>query len=54
MTETRRWLEDAGFSDPNFRTSEFMRLNMLAKLVAAGDLTSDLRWKTRTQSLVTV
>lgn len=50
----RSQLEKAEFSDPDFRTSEFMRLNMLAKLLAAGDLTSDLRWKTRTQSLVTV
>jgi nucleoside-diphosphate-sugar epimerase len=54
ISSLRSQLEAAGFSDPNFRTSEFMRLNMLAKLVAAGDLTSDLRWKTPTQSLVTV
>ena len=54
ISTLRNQKERAGFSDLSFTTSEFIRLKMLEKLVAAGDLTSDLRWKTRTQSFVTV
>jgi nucleoside-diphosphate-sugar epimerase len=41
-------LEKLGFSDAGFRSSEFVRLNVISRLVAEGRLTKDLRWESRT------
>jgi nucleoside-diphosphate-sugar epimerase len=40
-------LTAAEFRDANFRTSAFMRLNMLSQLIASGRLTNDLFWESR-------
>lgn len=37
-------LQNLGFSDPDFRDSEQIRLNVLRKFVADGRMTEDLRW----------
>ena len=37
-------LRSAGFADPDFRNSAYIRLKVLEAHIAAGRLTSDLRW----------
>lgn len=40
----KQGLERMGFSDANFRSSQFMRLKVLEKHLADGRLNADLRW----------
>lgn len=41
----RQGLSDAGFADPNYRASRFVRLRALEAHIAAGRLSEDLRWR---------
>jgi len=47
IANLRNLLESSGFNDANFRSSGLMRLNMLTKLVAQGELTKNLEWRSR-------
>ena len=55
-TIQRMWndLEKIGFCDAEFRGSEFIRLNVISRLVAEGRLTKDLWWQSsgRSRSLI--
>jgi nucleoside-diphosphate-sugar epimerase len=44
IAELKALLESTKFSDPNFRQSRYMRLNMLSQLIAGGRLDSNLDW----------
>jgi nucleoside-diphosphate-sugar epimerase len=44
IADLRNGLCSLGFADAEFRSSEYMRLNVLESHVAAGRLTPDLRW----------
>ena len=44
IAELKALLESTRFSDPNFRQSRYMRLNMLSQLIAGGRLDSNLDW----------
>jgi nucleoside-diphosphate-sugar epimerase len=44
ITELREGLEAMGFADENFRTSKYIRLNVLRSLREKGLLTENLQW----------
>ena len=44
IEDLRDGLESMGFSDSNFRNSDYMRLKVLSKLLGLGLLDSDLKW----------
>ncbi|MCB0736896.1 MAG: SDR family oxidoreductase [Bacteroidetes bacterium] len=52
VTQLKKGLEDIGFNQPDFRSSEFMRLNVLNKHLNNGDLDSQLRWKLREENKI--
>ena len=45
IEELKEGLEGIGFSDPEFRNSNYMRLKVLSGLLEAGLLDKDLKWK---------
>ncbi|MEX2260506.1 MAG: SDR family oxidoreductase [Bryobacteraceae bacterium] len=47
IAELRDALREAGFNDPNFRESQFIRLRTIRRLVEQGLLTPDLSWSLR-------
>jgi hypothetical protein len=44
LTEIKEGIERAGFADPEYRSSHFMRLNVIRKLREEGLLTDALEW----------
>jgi len=47
VRDLKAGLETMGFNDPDFRASQYIRLNMLKRLRAGGQLTDQLRWAMR-------
>jgi len=45
IRELKEGLETIGFHDPNFRNSNYMRLEVLKTLIGQGALDNELRWK---------
>src|SRR5690606_23160238 len=47
VLDLQRGLAEIGFSDADFRNSDYMRLNVLNRALESGRLQPDLRWSQR-------